>query len=260
MSFWNDAEWRRAGNATPAIVDPFDADAIDDGKYKLKVGDEVYISTGEDANTIRRLSRNESFAIKPGEFAFLITQEVVSIPPSCLGFISMTTKVKFHGLVNVSGFHVDPAYSGRLIFAVFNAGPKKIHLKEGQRIFSLWIARFESVLERETRLGYDSLSTEVVNQLEGQFLTAYQLSERVDGLNGNIEELDDKVGKLESRIVKLEHGWGRFWIYAGAIGGILLIIFTIFRGPISDKISSWLGSSGPEKPPQNTSLHEDIRQ
>jgi hypothetical protein len=42
-----------------------------------------------------------------------------------MAFISMRTAFKFKGLVNISGFHVDPGYKGKLIFAVFNASPTK---------------------------------------------------------------------------------------------------------------------------------------
>ena len=50
------------------------------------------------------------FTIPPGQFAFLLTEEVVSVPPDALAFISIRAKTKFRGLVNVSGFHVDPGY------------------------------------------------------------------------------------------------------------------------------------------------------
>ena len=85
----------------------------------------------------------EAFTIPPGQFAFLLTEEVVSVPADALAFISIRAKTKFRGLVDVSGFHVDPGYCGQLTFAVFNAGPVPIHLKRGQPIFLIWYASLD---------------------------------------------------------------------------------------------------------------------
>jgi dCTP deaminase len=47
----------------------------------------------------------------------------------------MKFKIKQRGLVNVSGFHVDPGYSGKLLFSVYNAGPRSIVLTRGEPVF-----------------------------------------------------------------------------------------------------------------------------
>jgi dCTP deaminase len=57
-----------------------------------------------------------------------------------MAFISMKTNMKFGGLVNVSGFHVDPGFKGPLKFAVFNAGPSPIVIKQGDDCFLIWYA------------------------------------------------------------------------------------------------------------------------
>ena len=59
----------------------------------------------------------------PGQFAFLLTDEIVEVPDSAMALISIKAKIKWRGLINVSGFHVDPGFKGRLIFSVYNAGP-----------------------------------------------------------------------------------------------------------------------------------------
>lgn len=224
MSFWNDDSWKRAEAEKPSpVVEPFDPALIDDAKYKLRVGPEIYISTGIERNTIRRLNEQEAFTLKPGEFAFILTEEYVHIPLDNIGFISMSTKIKFYGLVNVSGFHVDPGYSGRLIFAVFNAGPKTIHLQRGEPIFSLWLAALDGVIMKERKKGHDGIPPEFVNRLEGNFLTAYQLSEKID--------------ELRNRISELEHNWRKIWIYAAiAIG----FFFYILRHQILQELGNLL--------------------
>ena len=115
---------------------------------RLSIGPEVYVSPTTrqpipTTVTVRKLTEGEAFTIPPGQFAFLLTEEVVSVPADALAFISIRAKTKFRGLVNVSGFHVDPGYRGQLTFAVFNAGPVPIHLKRGQPIFLIWYASLD---------------------------------------------------------------------------------------------------------------------
>ena len=133
------------------LIAPFEPKRIDCAAYTLAVGPEVYVSPSDQTVdpatvTIRKLGDGEAFTIPPGQFAFVLTEEVVSVPADALAFISIRAKTKFRGLVNVSGFHVDPGYRGQLTFAVFNAGPVPVHLKRGQAIFLIWFAS----LDRET--------------------------------------------------------------------------------------------------------------
>ena len=66
--------------------------------------------------------------IPPGQFGLLITEEVVQVPMDAIAFISIKAGIKFRGLVNVSGFHADPGFSGKLKFAVYNAGSQRLVL------------------------------------------------------------------------------------------------------------------------------------
>jgi hypothetical protein len=109
------------------LIDPFTPGRVDCAAYTLAIGPEIYVSPNDQTAdptsvTVRKLTEGEAFTIPPGQFAFLLTEEVVSVPADALAFISIRAKTKFRGLVNVSGFHVDPGYRGQLTFAVFNAG------------------------------------------------------------------------------------------------------------------------------------------
>src|SRR5690349_13918290 len=130
------------------LIEPFSPDRIDCASYTLSIGSEVYVSPNDQdadptAVTVRRLDPGDAFTIPPGQFAFLLTEEIVVVPNDALAFISIRSKIKFRGLVNVSGFHVDPGYRGQLTFAVFNAGPAPIHLKRGQQVFLIWYASLD---------------------------------------------------------------------------------------------------------------------
>ena len=140
--FWGPDRLREEGQL---LIDPFCGDRIEGAAYQLAIGKEVYVSPTADATdasttSITRLKKGEAFAIPPGQFAFLLTEEKVKVGLREIALISIRAKTKYRGLVNVSGFHVDPGFHGRLNFAVFNAGPVPVHLRQGQPIFLIWYA------------------------------------------------------------------------------------------------------------------------
>ena len=105
--------------------------------YELGVGPEAYITSKP---TTRPTSARCQGQIPPGQFGLLITRETVYVPDNAIAFISIRAGIKFQGLVNVSGFHVDPGYRGQLKFAVYNAGSMDIVLDQDERVFMIWYA------------------------------------------------------------------------------------------------------------------------
>jgi dCTP deaminase len=166
----------------------------------LAVGPEVYVSPNDQTVdpttvTVRKLTDDEAFTIPPGQFAFLLTEEVVSVPVDAIAFISIRARTKFKGLVNVSGFHVDPGYCGQLTFAVFNAGPVPIHIRRGQPIFLIWYAR----LDRETAFKKDGkiqkgIDIEAVTSVAGELQSFAGLSKR---LKDQDKSLGDRIHAVE---------------------------------------------------------------
>lgn len=182
------------------LIEPFMPERVDCAAYTLSIGPEFYVSPNDQTAdpttvTVRKLSDGEAFTIPPGQFAFLLTEEVVSVPADALAFISIRAKTKFRGLVNVSGFHVDPGYRGQLTYAVFNAGPVPIHLKRGQAIFLIWYAS----LDRETASKKDGkvhrgIDPELVTAVAGELQSFSSLSKRIKDVD---KALGDRVHAVE---------------------------------------------------------------
>ena len=154
MAFWSGAT---LASRLPELIDGFDRDKIDCAAYTLRIGPEAYVSpaTAMEAATRTKtvLKEREDCIIPPGQFAFLLTEERVTVPNSAIAFISMKAGVKFKGLVNVSGFHVDPGYCGRLVFGVYNAGPATVHLARGDDCFLIWYASLDCESDEYRRRG-----------------------------------------------------------------------------------------------------------
>lgn len=170
----------------PALIRPYDPGAIDCAAYTLHVGGELYVSPSDlkhvEESAVRRLRPGEDSVIPPGQFAFLITEEEVAVPEGALALISIKAKIKWRGLVNVSGFHVDPGYRGKLIFAAFNAGPSPIHLRRGEECFLIWYLSLDTVPSNSVKSGrgYMNITSELVSPVSGEWKSLSMLDSRLD--------------------------------------------------------------------------------
>jgi dCTP deaminase len=125
------------------VISDFSPNQVDANAYNLRMGDRYFRTADEeskDDQTKVFLTEGQPFSIPAGQFAFLLTRETVNVPGNAMAFISMRTGIKFQGLINVSGFHVDPGYSGKLLYAVYNASPSPVQICEGEAIFKIWFA------------------------------------------------------------------------------------------------------------------------
>lgn len=194
--FWGNKELRRR---LPDIVSDYQEGRLDRGTYKLRIGPEVYVSpagVGSDQKnkTKLKLDLGRDFVIPAGQFAFLLTEETVTVPENALAFISVRAKYKFRGLVNVSGFHVDPGFTGRLVFSVFNAGPGEVHLERCEECFHIWFADLRDHEPMGPKIGYQNIPPEIINPIAGEI-------QSFAGLDAKITETDkrlaDKITAVE---------------------------------------------------------------
>jgi dCTP deaminase len=181
------------------LIYPFPKEAID--RYnpshgsrvtgiacELTLGEEVFL-TSDDAP--RRLSDTDSgrtypmapayFTIEPGELAVLTTEEYLYLPSNIVGFISIRNGFKQKGLINVSGFHVDPGFRGKLVFTAYNAGPRDIVLKRGERMFMIFFGeqRFYVKPYWEELVG---IPLDLIAGLHGKSVSPISLDERLKRL------------------------------------------------------------------------------
>jgi dCTP deaminase len=144
VTFWT-SERLHAEGAT--LVDPFDPDSVENCAIELKLGPEGYVTGGDAGKRTDLPADGKQLVIPPGQFALLLSEEKVSVPANAIGFISVRSRFKLHGLVNVSGFHVDPGFEGQLIFSVYNAGGTDVVVSRGERLFLLWLASLQDTTE-----------------------------------------------------------------------------------------------------------------
>jgi dCTP deaminase len=157
--------------------------------YDLRLGSEIFISTEEIPRQLDDI--NDAVNIKSGEFALLTTHEYIIVPTDMIAFISLRFRYAVRGLINISGFHVDPGFEGKLVFSVYNAGPNDVVLRYKDPVFMIIYERLYENTKSYTDVGGEFGSQEKIRV------------EWIAGLRGipvSIKDLDNRVRNLDSQI------------------------------------------------------------
>jgi len=230
MPFWSGEKLEE--EVKNCIAGEYNSDNIDCAAYTLHVGPEVFVTpdhyeSNPSKKTKETLEEKEAFNIPSGQFAFLLTEEMVNISDKCVAFISMKASTKFKGLVNVSGFHVDPGYKGRLVFSVFNAGPAPIKLQRGMPLFLMWLADLD---RKTTKLKNNAPVTEldlkIIAPIHGPIFSPQEISESVKSFKTDFKEALHKVETKVSNILLL----------ASLIITALIALAAVQYGQLADEI------------------------
>ena len=153
--------------------------------YELRIGNEAYLSG---TNKLINVKKKGYVTIQPGMFAALVTYERVKIPTNKIGFISLKFSLKSQGLVNISGFHVDPGYKGRLVFTVFNISPHPIVLRYKQEAFLLFLADITSEISYKGK-PYEKIGSKIMTPLTGEQLNFVQVESKIKSIDARVNML-----------------------------------------------------------------------
>lgn len=167
------------------IITPFDEKRVFPASYELSLGDQYYATSNELPSELGSGLTPKYARIEPGEFAVLTTRECIYVPTDLVGFISIKYGYKEQGLVNVSGFHVDPGFFGKLLFTVYNAGPGDVVLQAGNPIFLIMFAKLKDRAEKGyegIHQGQHDIPSDVVSKLRGTSVSPRNLDERLKKL------------------------------------------------------------------------------
>lgn len=232
MAFWNTTKIKAECQAQ-GLVTPYREDRVLRCAYELGVGPEAFITSKTEDKT--HLGEGVKVTIPPGQFGLLVTREVIFVPNNAIGFISIRASIKFQGLVNVSGFHVDPGFRGPLKFAVYNAGSKDITLDQDERVFMLWFAD----LNENTPDPYGPvpvapsiITSKDVDRLKGEVASPAELKKQVDDIK---HDYDKRLQSVEL---------GQKFLQWLACALIILILGTMLRAGWFDRAIEIASRSG----------------
>lgn len=172
------------------------------------MGDEVFVSTEDGPISLKE---EKNVVIRPGETALLQSFEKFDLPKDCLGLISLRFRHKVKGLVNISGFHVGPGYTGRLTFSIYNAGPNEVVFRHRDPVFMIIFNKLNKGTDIERSEGSDSLEAEWIQHISGPEISLSGLDERTNSL-------ESKVNILIGLLITLVGGLIIFLIRSGGSG------------------------------------------
>ncbi len=208
MAFWS-SEKLKEEIPLHQLISPYDPVHVRHAAYELRMGPQAFI-TATPPPVQHDLGFGDALRIPPGQFALLLTHEKVTIPDNAIGFISIRAGIKFRGLVNVSGFHVDPGFSGRLKFSVYNAGSKDIVIGCKDHPFLLWYSDLDRVtidVYKGEHAGQTDITSEDIMRMQGEVASPADLKHQLDKLRGEHEKrlaaLADSVSTLRSFTIAL---------------------------------------------------------
>jgi dCTP deaminase len=204
MGFWSGEKLAQELKLR-SLIDKFKPENVDCASYQLCVGEHVFATSDKFAasaptealvSTLQTDPPHNLLRIKPGQFAFLMTEEVVKVPSDAIALISIRAGYKFKGLINVSGFHVDPGWEGKLLFSVYNAGPAEVIVERGQPMFLIVYADLDRVSEKvytgESK-GQKNIKGSLLQNMTEQVFSPLMLQRR-------IEDLSREMGAVERSV------------------------------------------------------------
>jgi dUTPase len=77
---------------------------------------------------------NEKVIIKPGEIAFVMTEESLDLPGNIYCQLSTKRKLSLDGILILGGLIIDPNYKGKLIFGLYNLSSRDYPLLPGRKL------------------------------------------------------------------------------------------------------------------------------
>lgn len=211
MTFWSG---ETLAEKLPELITGFNPDNLDCASYRLCVGDQAFVTSDKfstSAPTAPLVSLlkgppDNMVRIRPGQFAFLLTLENVRVPDNAMALISMRAGYKFKGLINVSGFHVDPGWDGKLLFSVYNAGPGEVIVEMGEAMFLIVYAgldRITTKLYKGASKGQSAIKSSLLQNMTEQVFSPLMLQRRMKDLEDEQTEASriagQKLSALEAR-------------------------------------------------------------
>jgi dCTP deaminase len=224
MSYWSGEKLIQ----NKSVITDFEPEQVDANAYNLRM-ENCYFRTadgmGGQTQTKITLAARQPFIIPAGQFAFLLSRETVNVPANAMAFISMRTGIKFKGLINVSGFHVDPGYSGKLIYAVFNASPLPVHICEGDSIFKIWFADLDQQSADRylfRGLPQNDISNDLIRGMSKEIYSLQSLAENMRELR---RDMDLELARQKPIVDNLTFVWRA--VVLGVIGALIISVLAL---------------------------------
>lgn len=116
-------------------IDPFDKSSVQRASIDLTLGNLIVATDGATVD----IGDGQSFILRGGHAAIVSTREWIGFPHDYVGRAGAMTGHAQRGIMTLHGLQIDPGFSGRLRFCIFNTGLQDFELRGGMPIVSIEI-------------------------------------------------------------------------------------------------------------------------
>lgn len=261
MAFWS-AQTLREKLKPNLLIPEYQSERIKYGAYELGLGGETIITPANEQAGTKSWKANEKVVIPPGQMAMLITEEQVNVPLDAMAFISMKAGKKLGGLINISGFHVDPGFKGKLKFSVYNAGSRDAVLEVGQPTFPIWFCDLDEPTDTKyagKHQNQDRLIAEDAALLRGEIASPGALKIQIGKIEADFER---RIAKCEDRLgVRRTVIIGLIIAAAGTFFGLMVARFDWGKTNGRDQVTKAdVEPTSGKRPPPHDEHQRDVDQ
>lgn len=182
-------------------------------KYDFTLSDEILKSDFSTPIKFDELSVEErrKALIQPGEVVYVLTKEKVNLPPNMYMSLSANRGMSEYGVLTLGGFAVDPGYSGRLMFGLYNYSSTPFTLIPNSKL----IGGIFYQLDKNEIIDADSLERpKPIDEFPARLVSIISkysptgmssLDESIKAISKQMEALKEEFNKNKDELFSLRH-------------------------------------------------------
>lgn len=182
-------------------------------KYDFTLSDEILKSDFSTPIKFDELSVEErrKALIQPGEVVYVLTKEKVNLPSNMYMSLSANRGMSEYGVLTLGGFAVDPGYSGRLMFGLYNYSSTPFTLIPNSKLIGGIFYQLNEnevidtdLLERPKPI--DAFPARLVSIISKYSPTGMSsLDESIKAISKQMEALKEEFNKNKDELFSLRH-------------------------------------------------------
>jgi len=140
--------------------------------------------------------------IKPGEIAFVMTEETLELPNDIYCQLSTKRKLSLDGIVILGGLIIDPNYKGKLIFGLYNLSSRNYPLMPGKKLVA---GVFYKVNKKSDKI------PETINNFPDELIRAVVDTKpnSVSAINTTISDMNSAINELRAEMHEIKKNLDR---------------------------------------------------
>jgi dUTPase len=140
--------------------------------------------------------------IKPGEIAFVMTEEALDLPNDIYCQLSTKRKLSLDGIVILGGLIIDPNYKGKLIFGLYNLSSRNYPLMPGKKLVA---GVFYKVNKKSDKI------PETINNFPDELIRSVVDTKpnSVSAINTTISNMNSAINELRAEMQEIKKNLDR---------------------------------------------------